>query len=217
MPDVDPVVSTILTTPHLPTRGDDEEDRPDERQVPFPISGKAQAFNKLFDRRILFLNGPLEQETSDSLVAQLLALDSESDEDITLYINSPGGVITGMFAIYDTIHLLRSKVNTRCVGLAASAGAFLLATPSGTRQATENARIMIHQPLGGARGSAKDIEIQARNILWMRERLNEMLAEATGKSVEQVAEDTDRDNWMTAAEAMEYGLIDEVVSSHQGA
>lgn len=198
-----------------PSRADD--DTGDKPEMPFPLSGRAQAFNKLFDKRILFLNGPLEQETSDALVAQLLALDAENDDDITLYVNSPGGIITGMFAIYDTMHLLKSNVNTRCIGLAASAGAFLLATPTGNRQATHNARVMIHQPLGGASGSAKDIEIQARNILWMRERLNEMLAEATGKSVEQIATDTDRDNWMTAKEALEYGLIDEIVETRQGA
>lgn len=200
-------------------RADDDPDgTPDDRpDMPLLMSGRAQAFNKLFDKRILFLNGPLEQETSDALVAQLLALDAESDDDITMYVNSPGGIITGMFAIYDTMHLLTSDVNTRCVGLAASAGAFLLATPTGKRQATENARVMIHQPLGGARGSAKDIEIQARNILWMRERLNQLLADATGRSVEQIAEDTDRDNWMTAAEALEYGLVDEIVETRQGA
>ncbi len=180
------------------------------------IQGQSQAFQKLFERRILFLKGPLEDDMCDRLVAQMLAMDAENDDDITLYVNSPGGIITGMFAIYDTIQLLKSKVNTRCIGLAASAGAFLLATTSGTREATENARIMIHQPLGGAQGTAKDIEIQARNILWMRHRINEIFAEKTGKSVEQIAEDTDRDNWMTAEEAVEYGLIDRVVPRHQG-
>ena len=180
------------------------------------LSGESQAFRKLFDQRILFLKGPLEDDMCDRLVAQLLALDADSDKDITLYVNSPGGIITGMFAIYDTIHLLKSKVNTRCIGLAASAGAFLLSTPSGVRQATANSRIMIHQPLGGARGTAKDIEIQAKNILWMRQRINEIFAERTGKPVEQIQQDTDRDNWMTAEEALEYGLIDEVVRPGAG-
>lgn len=175
------------------------------------LKGHGQTFQKLFEQRIVFLRGPLEDELCDKLVAQLLALDTDSDDDITLYVNSPGGIITGMFAIYDTIHLLRSKVNTRCIGLAASAAAFLLATPSGQRQATANARIMIHQPLGGARGTAKDIEIQAKNILWMRQRINEIFSERTGKPVAQIQEDTDRDNWMTAEEALEYGLIDEIV------
>jgi ATP-dependent Clp protease, protease subunit len=180
------------------------------------LKGQGQAFQKLFEQRILFLKGPVEDESTDTIVAQMLALDSDNHEDITLYVNSPGGIITGMFAIYDTIHLLKSKVNTRCVGLAASAAAFLLATPSGVRQATENARIMIHQPLGGARGTAKDIEIQARNILWIRHRIDEIFAERTGKPVEQIRQDTDRDYWMTAEEAREYGLIDEVLHPGEG-
>jgi ATP-dependent Clp protease, protease subunit len=180
------------------------------------LGGQRRAYDKLFEQRIVFLKGPLEDVNGDQLVAQLLALDSDSHEDITLYINSPGGIITGMFALYDSIQLLQSKVNTRCVGLAASAAAFLLCSGTGTRSATENARIMIHQPLGGARGTAKDIEIQAKNIVWMRERINEIMAGRTGKSVEQVALDTDRDYWMTAAEAVEYGLIDEVVEPGRG-
>jgi ATP-dependent Clp protease, protease subunit len=180
------------------------------------LGGQRRAYDKLFEQRILFLKGPLEDTNGDQLVAQLLALDSDSNEDITLYVNSPGGIITGMFALYDSIQLLQSKVNTRCVGLAASAAAFLLCTGTGTRSATENARIMIHQPLGGARGTAKDIEIQAKNIVWMRERINEIMAGRTGKPVEQIAQDTDRDYWMTAAEAAEYGLIDEVVEPGRG-
>lgn len=170
-------------------------------------------FRELFDKRILYLRGPLEDENTDTIVAQLLGLDAASNDDIMLYINSPGGIVTGMFAIYDTMHLITSKVNTRCVGLAASAGAFLLASGTGKRDATPNARIMVHQPLGGARGTAKDIEIQARNILWMKQRLNEILAERTGQDLQKIIEDTDRDNWMTAAEATDYGLIDEVVTS----
>jgi ATP-dependent Clp protease, protease subunit len=180
------------------------------------LGGPRRAYDTLFEQRILFLKGPLQDENGDQLVAQLLALDAESDEDITLYINSPGGIITGMFALYDTIQLLKSKVDTRCVGLAASAAAFLLCTGTGTRSATENARIMIHQPLGGARGTAKDIEIQAKNIVWMRERINEIMAERTGKEVDQVAKDTDRDFWMTGAEAVEYGLIDTVIQPGAG-
>ncbi len=180
------------------------------------LGGTRRAFDTLFEQRILFLKGPLQDENGDQLVAQLLALDAENDDDITLYINSPGGIITGMFALYDSIQLLRSKVNTRCVGLAASAAAFLLCTGTGTRSATENARIMIHQPLGGARGTAKDIEIQAKNIVWMRERINEIMAGRTDKTVEQIATDTDRDFWMTAAEARAYGLIDEVAEPGAG-
>jgi ATP-dependent Clp protease, protease subunit len=181
------------------------------------VGGSRRAFDTLFDSRILFLKGPLEDDIADNLVAQLLALDAAGDEDITLYINSPGGIITGMFAIYDSMKLLRSTVNVRCIGLAASAGAFLLATGTGKRSATENARIMIHQPLGGARGTAKDIEIQAKNIVWIRERINEILAERTGQTLETIQKDTDRDYWMTAAEALEYGIIDEVVEPGRGA
>ena len=180
------------------------------------LGGQRRAYDKLFDQRIVFLKGPLEDENGDQLVAQLLALDADSEDDITLYVNSPGGIITGMFALYDTIQLLSSKVNTRCIGLAASAAAFLLSTGTGTRAATENARIMIHQPLGGARGTAKDIEIQAKNIVWMRERINQIMADRTGQSVDQIRQDTDRDYWMTAAEAVEYGLIDEVVEPGRG-
>jgi ATP-dependent Clp protease, protease subunit len=181
------------------------------------VGGSRRAFDTLFDSRILFLKGPLEDDIADNLVAQLLALDAAGDDDITLYINSPGGIITGMFAIYDSMKLLRSTVNVRCIGLAASAGAFLLATGTGKRSATENARIMIHQPLGGARGTAKDIEIQAKNIVWIRERINEILAERTGQTLETIQKDTDRDYWMTAAEALEYGILDEVVEPGRGA
>jgi ATP-dependent Clp protease, protease subunit len=188
----------------------------EEEDIKELLGGNRRAYDKLFEQRIVFLKGPLEDTNGDQLVAQLLALDSDSNEDITLYVNSPGGIITGMFALYDSIQLLQSKVNTRCIGLAASAAAFLLCTGTGTRSATENARIMIHQPLGGARGTAKDIEIQAKNIVWMRERINEIMAARTGKEVEQVAKDTDRDYWMTAAEAVEYGLIDEVVEPGRG-
>ncbi len=179
-------------------------------------SGSMRAINKLFEQRILFLKGPLEDDNAHSLVAQMLALDEDSHEDITLVINSPGGIITGMFAIYDAMHTIESKVNTKCIGLAASAGAFLLSQGTGVRSATVNARIMIHQPLGGARGTARDIEIQAKNIVWMRERINELIAHRAGKSVEEVAADTDRDYWMTAEEAAAYGskgLIDEVVAA----
>lgn len=173
-----------------------------------------RAFNKLFEQRILFLKGPIEDTDADSLIAQMLALDAENDGDITLYINSPGGIISGLFALYDTMQTLTCDVNTRCVGMAASAAAVILASGTGTRQATENARIMIHQPLGGARGTARDIEIQAKNIVYLRERLNQILADRTGKGIEEVAEDTDRDFWMTAEEAAAYGprgLIDEIV------
>jgi ATP-dependent Clp protease, protease subunit len=189
---------------------------PEDVDIEKLLGGHRRAFDRLFEQRILFLKGPVDDESADLLVAQLLALDSDNDEPITMYVNSPGGIITGMFAIYDTIQLCRSKVDARCVGLAASAAAFLLGASSGTRSATENSRIMIHQPLGGARGTAKDIEIQAKNIVWMRERINEILAEKTGQPLEQIQKDTDRDYWMTAAEAVEYGLIDEVTQPGHG-
>lgn len=175
-----------------------------------------QAFRKLFEQRILYLRGPLDDTNADALVAQMLALDADAKDDVTLYINSPGGIISGLFAIYDTMQLLRSKVNTRCVGMAASAAAVLLASGTGTRSGTQNARIMIHQPLGGARGSARDIEIQAQNIVFLRERINEILAERTGQPVEKIREDTDRDFWLTAAEARDYGLIDQVAGRSEG-
>lgn len=179
------------------------------------LLSSSRVFNTLFEQRILFLKGAVEEANSDGLVAQMLAMDAQSNDDITLYINSPGGIITGLFAIFDTMHSIQSKVNTKCVGLAASAAAVILAAGTGVRSATENSRIMIHQPLGGARGTARDIEIQARNIVFLRERLNEILAERCGKSVEEVTIDTDRDHWLTAAEAKAYGtrgLIDEVVT-----
>ncbi|MGH3441065.1 MAG: ClpP family protease [Nitriliruptorales bacterium] len=181
-----------------------------------PLGLDQSAFRKLFDTRILYLKGPIEEDEADSLVAQMLALDADSDDDITLYINSPGGDIHGLFAILDTMNLLRSKVNTRCVGMAASAAAVILATGTGSRSATENARIMIHQPLGGARGSARDIEIQAQNIVFLRERINEILANRTGQAIDKVREDTDRDFWLTAEAAREYGLIDEVAQVSKG-
>ena len=171
-----------------------------------------RAFQKLFERRILFMKGPLEDTEADTLVAQMLALDAEREDDITLYINSPGGIISGLFAIYDTMQIIASKVNTRCIGMAASAAAVILAAGTGTRSATENARIMIHQPLGGARGTARDIEIQAQNIVYLRGRIDEILAQRTGQPLEKIREDTDRDFWLTAAQAAEYGLIDEVAT-----
>lgn len=172
----------------------------------------ARAFSDLLARRVVYLRGPLQDDAADLVVAQLMLLDSESPEPIDLIVNSPGGVITGMFAIYDTMGMLSAPVNTRCVGLAASAGAFLLSTGTGVRSATENSRIMLHQPLGGVQGTARDIEIQAANIVWMRERINRIVADRCGRSFEEVSADTDRDLWMTAQEALEYGIIDEVVA-----
>lgn len=170
-------------------------------------------FARLFERRIVFLRGALEETTADELAAQLLALEMESDEPITLYIDSPGGNTFGMFALYDTIQLLRAPVHTTCIGMAASAGAFLLATGTGTRSATPNARIMIHQPHGGGgKGTASDIQILAREFAHLRTRMEEILAERSGQPVERIHQDTNRDFWLSAAEARAYGLIDEVVS-----
>ncbi len=188
----------------------------EEQQFPLQQIVEASVWRRLYENRTLYLRGAIEDTVADTLVAQLMSLDADSDKDVTLYINSPGGIVSGMFAVYDVINLMRARVNTVCVGVAASAAAFLLATGTGTRSATENARIMIHQPLGGARGQAVDIQIQARQIAFLRERLNEILAKRTNKSVEQIATDTDRDFWLSAPEAVEYGLIDEVRAKDRG-
>jgi ATP-dependent Clp protease protease subunit len=163
--------------------------------------------------RILFLGSEVNDGVANALVAQMLYLDSEDNsKPIYLYINSPGGSVTAGLAIYDTMQYVKSDVVTICVGLAASMGAFLLgAGTKGKRLALPHSRIMIHQPLGGARGQASDIEIQAKEILYLKERLNAILSRATGKSIEQIHKDTDRDNYLSAAEAVEYGLIDKVI------
>ena len=188
-------------------RADEEHPAPEN---PLEAMVASNVFKRLYDNRVLYLRGPIEDTVADTVVAQLMSLDADSNKDVTLYINSPGGLVSGLFAIYDVIQLMNSKVNTVCVGIAASAAAVILATATGTRAATPNARIMIHQPLGGARGQATDIQIQAQQIAFLRNRLNEILAERTGKPVEQIARDTDRDFWLSAPEAVEYGLIDEV-------
>lgn len=183
-----------------------------EIETPLEAIVESSVFKRLYDNRILYLRGPIEDTVADTLVAQLMSLDADSDKDIQLYINSPGGLVSGMFAIYDVMHLMTAKVNTVCVGMAASAAAFLLATASGTRAATPNARIMFHQPLGGARGQAVDIQIQAKQIVFLRERLYQILADRTGQPLERIRKDADRDFWMSAEEAVEYGAIDEVRS-----
>ncbi len=170
-------------------------------------------FSRLLRERIIFLGEEIDDEMANSIVAQLLLLDSENPEkDIMMYINSPGGVITAGFAIYDTMKHIRADVSTICLGEAASMGAFLLsAGTKGKRMALPSARIMIHQPLGGAKGQATDIEIEAKEILRMKKELNTLLAEHTGQSVEKIYADTERDNYMSAQEAVEYGLIDKVI------
>ncbi len=169
-------------------------------------------YSMLLKERIVFMVGPVEDNVANLVVAQLLYLESENpDKDIHLYINSPGGSVTAGMAIYDTMQFIRSDVSTMCIGQAASMGSFLLAAGApGKRFCLPNSRMMIHQPSGGSRGVASDIEIQAKEILLMRERLNQMLADHTGQPVERIAEDTDRDFWMSPDEAAEYGLIDSV-------
>ena len=171
-------------------------------------------YSRLLKERVIFLVGPVNDQAANLVVAQLLFLESENPEkDNSFYINSPGGSVSAGMEIYDTMQFIKPDVSTLCTGLAASMGAFLLsAGAKGKRFSLPNSRIMIHQPLGGAQGQASDIEIQAREILYLRERLNGMLAEHTGKTTEQIGKDTDRDNFMTAAEAVEYGLIDKVMT-----
>jgi ATP-dependent Clp protease protease subunit len=172
-------------------------------------------YSRLLKERVIFLVGPVTDQSANLIVAQLLFLESENpDKDISLYINSPGGSVSAGLAIYDTMQFIKPDVSTLCTGLAASMGAFLLAAGAkGKRYSLPNSRIMIHQPLGGAQGQASDIEIQAREILYLRERLNNILAEKTGRTVEQISKDTDRDNFMSAADAAEYGMIDKVLTS----
>ena len=170
-------------------------------------------FSRLLRERIIFLGEEIDDEMANSIVAQLLVLDAENPEkDIMMYINSPGGVITAGMAIYDTMKHIRADVCTICLGEAASMGAFLLSGGTkGKRMALPSARIMIHQPLGGARGQATDIEIEAKEILRMKKELNTLLAEHTGQTVEKIYADTERDYYMSAQEAVEYGLIDKVI------
>ena len=169
-------------------------------------------FSRLLKERIIFINGAIDDAVASVVVAQLLWCESENpDKDTHLYINSPGGSVTAGLSIYDTMQFVRCDVETTCIGQAASMGAFLLASGAENKRfALPNSRIMLHQPSGGSRGVAADIEIAAREILAIRQQLNELLAVHTGKSVDQIAKDTDRDYWMTPAEAAEYGLIDKV-------
>ena len=170
-------------------------------------------YSRLLKERIIFLGEEVNETTASLVVAQMLFLEAEDPEkDIQLYINSPGGSVTAGMAIYDTMQYVKCDVSTCCMGMAASMGAFLLAGGTkGKRLALPNAEIMIHQPLGGAQGQATEIEIAARHILQTKEKLNRMLAENTGKDISIIAADTDRDNWMSAEEAKEYGLIDRVI------
>lgn len=170
-------------------------------------------YSRLLKDRIIFLGGPIDDNVANVVVAQLLFLESEDpDKDIYLYINSPGGVVTAGLAIYDTMQYIKPDVSTICIGQAASMGSLLLtAGAAGKRFALPNARIMIHQPLGGAQGQSTDIQIQAREIQRIRDVINDIIVKSTGKTVEEVNEDTERDNFMTAEEAKAYGLVDEVI------
>ncbi|KAA0563159.1 ATP-dependent Clp endopeptidase, proteolytic subunit ClpP [Bacillus sp. AFS015802] len=171
-------------------------------------------YSRLLKDRVIMLGSGIDDNVANSIVAQLLFLESENPEkDISIYINSPGGSITAGMAIYDTIQYIKPDVQTICIGMAASMGAFLLAAGAkGKRLALPNAEVMIHQPLGGAQGQATEIEIAAKRILFLREKLNQILADRTGQPLEVISKDTDRDNFMTAERALEYGLIDRIIT-----
>ncbi|MDP1527226.1 MAG: ATP-dependent Clp endopeptidase proteolytic subunit ClpP [Rhodocyclaceae bacterium] len=172
-------------------------------------------YSRLLRERVIFLVGPVNDVTANLVVAQMLFLESENpDKEIYLYINSPGGAVTAGMAIYDTMQFIKPDVSTLCIGQAASMGAFLLAAgEKGKRFCLPNSRVMIHQPLGGFQGQASDIEIHAKEILYLKQRLNEMLAKHTGQPVERIDRDTDRDNFLSAEGAVEYGIVDKVLTS----
>ena len=172
-------------------------------------------YSRLLKERVIFMVGPVNDQMANLIVAQLLFLESENpDKDISLYINSPGGSVSAGLAIFDTMNFIKPDVSTLCTGMAASMGAFLLAAGAkGKRFSLPNSRIMIHQPSGGSQGMASDIEIQAKEILYLRERLAKIMADSTGKTIEQIHKDTDRDRFMSADEAADYGLIDKVLTS----
>jgi ATP-dependent Clp protease protease subunit len=172
-------------------------------------------YSRLLKERVIFLVGPVNDMTANLVVAQLLFLEAENpDKDISLYINSPGGSVTAGMAIYDTMQFIKPDVSTLCIGQAASMGALLLtAGAKNKRYCLPNSRVMIHQPLGGFQGQASDIEIHAKEILFLRQRLNEILASHTGQTIETIERDTDRDNFMSAAQSVAYGLVDKVIAS----
>ncbi len=187
--------------------------------VPYVVeqTGKGERsydiYSRLLEDRVIFLTGEINDAVADTVVAQLIFLEAKDpNKDICLYINSPGGSVTAGLAIYDTMNYIKCDVSTICIGLAASMGAFLLSSGAkGKRYALPNSEIMIHQPLGGAQGQASDIKIQAEHIIKTKNRLNKILSENSGKPIEQVEKDTDRDNYLSASEAKEYGLIDEIL------
>ncbi|WP_237060774.1 ATP-dependent Clp endopeptidase proteolytic subunit ClpP [Microbulbifer sediminum] len=175
-------------------------------------------YSRLLKERVIFLVGPVEDHMANLVVAQLLFLEAENpDKDIHLYINSPGGSVTAGLSIYDTMQFIKPDVSTMCIGQACSMGAFLLASgATGKRFATPNSRVMIHQPSGGAQGQASDIHIHAQEILKIRQRLNELMAHHSGRSIDEIERDTERDKFLSADEASEYGLVDDVLSRRQG-
>lgn len=174
-------------------------------------------YSRLLKDRVIMLGSGIDDNVANSIVAQLLFLEAEDpDKDISIYINSPGGSITAGMAIYDVMQFIKPDVQTVCIGMAASMGAFLLAAGTkGKRYALPNAEVMIHQPLGGAQGQATEIEIAAKRILHLREKLNHILAERTGQPLEVISKDTDRDNFMTAERALEYGLVDQIITRNK--
>ncbi len=176
-------------------------------------------YSRLLRERVIFMVGPVNDATANLVVAQLLFLESENpDKDIFFYINSPGGSVTAGMAIYDTMQFIKPNVSTLCIGQAASMGAFLLAAGTkGKRYCLPNSRVMIHQPMGGFQGQASDIEIHAKEILFLKQKLNNMLAQHTGQSIERIERDTDRDNFLSAEAAVEYGLVDKVLTSREEA
>ncbi len=180
------------------------------------ISGERSydLFSRLLKNRIILLSGEIDDILANTVVAELLYLDSLSHEDISIYINSPGGNVTSGFAIYDTMNFIKSDVSTICLGMAASMAAFLLSSgKEGKRYALPNSEVMIHQPLGGASGQATEIKIAAEHILKTKKKLNEILAKNTGKSIKQIENDTDRDNYLTANDAKDYGLVDKILTT----
>ncbi len=205
----------------MPKRTEDDEPMP-TIYTPYVIERSSRGertydvFSRLLMDRIIFLGTPINDDVANIIIAQLLFLESDNPErDIHMYINSPGGSVSAGLAIYDTMQYLKSPVNTSCMGLAASMGAFLLAAGrAGKRSALPHSRIMIHQPSqGGGGGTASDIEIQAKEILWLRSKMNELMAKHTGQPIERIERDTDRDRFMSAEEAKEYGMIDNVITT----
>jgi len=215
----------ITANPHFDTLMNAHQDAAQNALVPMVVEQSSRGersfdiFSRLLRERVIFLTGQVEDNMANLIVAQMLFLEAENpDKDIHLYINSPGGVVTAGMAIYDTMNFIKPDVSTICMGQAASMGSFLLsAGAKGKRYALANSRVMIHQPLGGFRGQASDIEIHAREIIELKAKLNRLLSEHTGQPVERLERDTDRDNFMSAAAAKDYGLVDEVLERRPAA